>query len=537
MKSKAILFILFWNFFITVLYEMGRNFAILTFFSNHNQDTRWFNASVPLFGAFAVLLLFYPLAGFIADNCCGRYKTVILSLRFVWCGLFALCVGLVLLLMPFHNNAIILSAYFIAAVIPLTLLLIGVCGFQVNIVQFGTDQLHDASTADIGLFIDWCYWSSFVATALTKVLSRMHCVSITVDKCIFLQTLCIPFIVLVALTISFCAGCERQKRFVVDSGSRNPYKLVYRVLRFAAKNKCPIQRSAFTYCEDELPSRIDFGKHKYGGPFTTEEVEDVKTFLRILGLLAALGLAFTIEIPVYYVLPFLEFHMDDTTYDRHTAAVISSESMPPILLSIIIPLYIFTMRPVLHNHIPGSVKKMGVGMIFLAVSVVYSFAIDTAEHILQQGNKTCLFHIQQNENTITQHKGHYAVIVQSFLTSMAYLFIYIPVIQFVCAQSPHSMKGLLIGTVFAIKGVFQLLGVVIIMPFYFWKPLIQFPSCGFGYYLVNVFIAIVGLVVYTVAARRYKYRQRDEPCNVRRFVEEYYGRIQEEPYYDYEPID
>jgi hypothetical protein len=25
-----------------------------------------------------------------------------------------------------------------------------------------------------------------------------------------------------------------------------------------------------SYCEDELPSRIDFGKNKYGRPFTTE---------------------------------------------------------------------------------------------------------------------------------------------------------------------------------------------------------------------------------------------------------------------------
>ena len=35
------------------------------------------------------------------------------------------------------------------------------------------------------------------------------------------------------------------------------------------------------FCEDKLPSRFDFGKSKYGGPFTTEQVEDVKTFLRM----------------------------------------------------------------------------------------------------------------------------------------------------------------------------------------------------------------------------------------------------------------
>ena len=30
--------------------------------------------------------------------------------------------------------------------------------------------------------------------------------------------------------------------------------------------------STFIYCEDELPSCLDLGKHKYGGPFTTEQL-------------------------------------------------------------------------------------------------------------------------------------------------------------------------------------------------------------------------------------------------------------------------
>ena len=72
---------------------------------------------------------------------------------------------------------------------------------------------------------------------------------------------------------------------MIDSGSRNPYKLVYKVIKFAAHHKTLIRRSAFTYCEDELPSRMDLGKEIYGGPFTTEQVEDVKAFLGILQVL------------------------------------------------------------------------------------------------------------------------------------------------------------------------------------------------------------------------------------------------------------
>ena len=64
--------------------------------------------------------------------------------------------------------------------------------------------------------------------------------------------------------------------------THNPLKLIYQVLRYAVKNKHPRLRSAFTYWEDKPYSRIDLGMATYGRPFTTEQVEDVKTFFSIL---------------------------------------------------------------------------------------------------------------------------------------------------------------------------------------------------------------------------------------------------------------
>ena len=54
-------------------------------------------------------------------------------------------------------------------------------------------------------------------------------------------------------------------------------KLIWRVMRFAWKYKNPLQLSAFTYC-DGPPSRLDLGKERYGGPYTTVQVKDVKGF-------------------------------------------------------------------------------------------------------------------------------------------------------------------------------------------------------------------------------------------------------------------
>ena len=77
----------------------------------------------------------------------------------------------------------------------------------------------------------------------------------------------------------------------------NPIKLIAKVLNFARKNKCPRNRSALTYWEEDYPSRLDLGKEKYGGPFTVEEVENVKTVLRMIPLMICIvGLGCTNEV-------------------------------------------------------------------------------------------------------------------------------------------------------------------------------------------------------------------------------------------------
>ena len=53
--------------------------------------------------------------------------------------------------------------------------------------------------------------------------------------------------------------------------------MIIKVIDFGRRYKQPVTNSAFTY-GDLPPSRLDLGKERYGGPFTTEKVEDIKTF-------------------------------------------------------------------------------------------------------------------------------------------------------------------------------------------------------------------------------------------------------------------
>ena len=57
----------------------------------------------------------------------------------------------------------------------------------------------------------------------------------------------------------------------------------------------PTRRSAFSYTGSDPPSRIDLAKIRHGGKFTNEEVEDVKTFIRIFLVLFAIGGALAVH--------------------------------------------------------------------------------------------------------------------------------------------------------------------------------------------------------------------------------------------------
>ena len=106
--------------------------------------------------------------------------------------------------------------------------------------------------------------------------------SCTTDKYAYPFMQILSIMVCVTLFIVVLIVHYKKHWFTIDTARTNPHKLVYRVTKFARQHKVPIRRRAFTYCEDDIPSGLDLGKSKYGGPFTTEEVENVKAFYGIL---------------------------------------------------------------------------------------------------------------------------------------------------------------------------------------------------------------------------------------------------------------
>ncbi len=403
----------------------------------------------------------------------------------------------------------------------------GIVGFTANIIQFGMDQLHDSPGEDRTLFIHWYWWVYYTSISFSQlgyILSSHY--QYLYDKFVInLSFSCVIFLwIFVLLIISLCLGHHKRRWFLIEPGRVNPYKLVYRVTKFAYRHRIPVQRSAFfTYCEDELPSGLDLGKDKYGGPFTTEEVEDVKAFYGILKVLYSFGPVFLLDTAANS-LPSPQYCFDNIIYN-----ILFSNYLSLLLIVFCIPFYLLLLRPFISHYIPGMLKRMGIGMFIVLISLVLVLSVDIVPDFVSHPNGTMSCSYPDNNEAPLQLITT-SLVMKNILSALSNMLIFISAVEFICSQSPSSMTGLLIGVFYAIRGLFQIIATALVAPFV----LHHFTGNWLAYSLVNIVMGVVAFVVYVCAARRYKYRERDEPCNIHQYAEEYYSNPQQERHYDYD---
>ena len=306
----------------------------------------------------AVISMFYPLSGFLADVYCGRFKTIVIGLTIMSISSVTLAavsvgwIGMNGIHQVFMDTKILSpepgNKFFVAGCgAALFIVVLGYTAYQANFIQLGLDQLLEAPSISLSLFIHWAIWADTVGAALMGLCSMLlTCYQLSAKikaSVFFVQYFVFLCLGVPSLTI---IACWKRHWIHTESPQHNPYKTVIKVLKFVRNHKYPLQRSAFTYCDDERPSRFDYAKERFGGPYTTEKVEDVKTFVRILILLATLGPVFVMEIQSS-VIGFDVFgthtvHQADA-YFRCTTVWIFFESggLRYVVGSIFLPMYIY----------------------------------------------------------------------------------------------------------------------------------------------------------------------------------------------------
>ena len=510
LKNKGAIMILIWNFLVVSVFNYLKVFVQIPGGASIVTITMGFTL---------------PLAGWLADVYLGWYKMIRWSMWVMWiASMLATLSSVVAQLVDSYyyiNKTVSFVMFFIMAT--------GFGGYQANIVQFGLDQLQDASTTEITAFIRWYVWTFLSSRAIFQF--SLSCLK---DEYHIIGLV----LVSISLTIVISSSFMLNSCLVKEPVTQNPFKQIYKVIKYAINNKHPRCRSAFTYCEDELPSRIDFGKSKYGGPFTTEQVEDVKTFLRLL-IVLAIASALTGQILIIHkpmkqlIQIFLNTQSSTIPMRECYRENFFTTTIGYFAAAILIPLYEFFIYPTLQKSFPSikTLQKIALGMTLQIANIIILIAFDLTarktfyEHHDQE-TVQCIFSHDQGALSSSFNSNWMAIVQLIDIISVTMLTI--SSIDFVISQTPYSMRGLMVGAGYGSVLLFTMIGYGIYWPFTHhsstWGTGII--SCEFWYLLSVLVVLIIASGILLAVGRWYKNRKRQDVLpNEHIFAERYYARV------------
>ena len=248
---------------------------------NKRQDSE-LGYVLQAFLLFCVGRLFYPVGGYLADVFFGRYRVIHISLWLYWVAFALLTIANTLYIL--NEGANIIHDYIIP-VISYSCIILASGGFQSTIIPFGADQLEAASSSELSSYFYWYYLGIQTGAPLNVIFFSILTLYLP-SKLGIAQSL----ISLVVVTLGLILHIVLKKWYFRNALRENCIKTVTQVTCFAARvrRQAPQYHRAFRYGEDKLP-RIELAKREYDGKFTSDQVEDVKTFCRICLILFTFG--------------------------------------------------------------------------------------------------------------------------------------------------------------------------------------------------------------------------------------------------------
>ena len=282
-RSKGAILVLSWNALF-----FGYQLILLNLFLSTNSliQSSSYSQPIVLMVYFVLSPILYPVAGWLADVRYGRHAVMRYSMFLTWVGsLVLLLEQFIVNILPSDVNDKVEDIFFVIVFI---LNIFSLAGFHTNVIPFGMDQMPDSSTEQLKSFIRWYYWTRNIGVTINMVVfvAACHCTEPESGKFYRLLSLITSaFFITIALSLDFVFSEVLNK----DHKKQNPMQVVKKVLMYTVKHKRPVRRSAFTFNPSFNPTRIDYAMSYFGGPFTFEQVENVKTFLNMLKMITIFG--------------------------------------------------------------------------------------------------------------------------------------------------------------------------------------------------------------------------------------------------------
>ena len=416
-----------------------------------------------------VCFTLYPLIGLLSDVYIGRYRAIMIGI--ILCFISWIITGIFFILNSYYGfmeNTWIVPGAVISY--------IGVFAFRANIIQYNIDQLIGASANELSTII---YWNIAAGPVASIVRECLLLASTATAEFIYIM------VTGVALSLILVSHSLFKHKLENISLIKNPIKLIVRVLCYARKHKYPENRSALTYWEEEAPSRLDLGKDKYGGPFTEEEVEDVKTFFHILPLFIAIF--------GFGLIP----NISDSNCKKESlvdCVMIRFFDIYHVTIALLFFIYQFIIRGCFHKYIPSMLTRMGAGLVFALFGCIVRLLME-------------IYALYDS-----------LLVSQQVLLGISFFLIFPTSFEFTVAQSPEHMRGMMVGLCYTSLAVGDAVSELLRNSF---KDYLH-------YFIIMCFLQLLILIVFVILARRYKYRVRENEVNIVQIVDDHYQRYMEQ---------
>ena len=451
--------------------------------------------------------LFYPITGLYADIKFGRYKTGITALSVAWCSCVLMGVGTLL-------SRLQISTFFGFMLFSIGYIVgdFARCSFLIVILSFGVDQLLGASGEKLSAFMQWFYFCYVAGWAISVPLI---CTMEDIHNSVFALYGIHIFCVSIALFIMIAF---RKHMIAEPQVKENPLTVIVKILKYAKNNRFPRNRSALTYWEDDYPSRLDLGKEKYGGPFTEEQVQDVKTLLRIIPLIVCM-LVFFIMADNY---PFLLEPMRNE-YARCVLSSVHFINCTMIVATIL--LHQVVLVPFLYKCYPSMLQKIGIGIFLCVVAEGIWVAIDVFFHT---ASDACILNDLYYNNTrlYWENSGSW-IMIPKIVAGLGFGTVAPTTLEFSFAQAPYSMRGVIVGIWFMTTGFSKTIGFSMFYPFKLLGDRLR-PPCEFYLFITKFIIVGLSLVCFICLSFWYKLRFRGDRFDQHQTVEKLYSKYLED---------
>ena len=430
-------------------------------------------------------LFMLPVGGWLADVYYGRYRVLIASVWGMWTAMMIITGNSTILYLFSDVQPVRIAVLYLTYPVSLLAMAILRAFFQANILAFLLDNLHSESSDTIRKYIYFFVWTMIVSTRFT--IEFMPCVSTEPLISNLLQQVTMAGAMTAAVCVILCFG----NYFNVAFRPKNPLKLIRNVISYSVKNKYPRHRSAFTYCENTIPSRMDLAMSKYGGPFDEEEVNDVKTFGKLLLTMPA----FAFGCVMYFGITYSVSSISNTSCINRYPLLITYFAV----IGIGIPLFLLLQQSSLLRRL-NSLHYMVFGYFIMNLSAIVTLV---------------LFLLKD----ITRFQT-----IAIAVSGIAFTIMFPSTNELFCSQAPHQMRGILIGFAYSTQTIARIILLIIlsVLRILFEDNTIKRLNI---FAITMAIIGFVGFVLFVIFAKIYKFRKRTQTDDVYRYIEEYYDNV------------